>query len=148
MPAGRPRERIPEKEELISLGKDLLEWAEGEPEKGEHRNRWCDWYSIRHFFISSQWKLMVQKPEFRPYYEKAQSYLGNRWIYGDINPSISHRFLRVYCLEMKEDEDELKEKANEKLALEQLEMLAKFFGTIQEARKIANIKTPKEYTSA
>jgi hypothetical protein len=104
MPAGRPRTSVPEKNELIELGKDLLQWA-SEKKKGELRCRWCEWYSRKHFFIRAQWKHMIEKPEFRPYYESAQGYLADRWIDGTINQSIAHRYLRLYDPDLRENED-------------------------------------------
>lgn len=104
MPAGRPRTSVPEKEELIKLGEDLLAWASEEQDK-ELRCRWCEWYACKHFFIRAQWKHMIEKEEFRPYYEAAQPYLAQRWIDGTINQSIAHRYLRIYDPELKEHED-------------------------------------------
>lgn len=104
MPGGRPRESIPEKAELIELGKDLLAWA-GEKKKGELRCRWCEWYARKHFFIRKQWKRMVDTEEFRPYYEAAQTFLADRWIDGTINQAIAQRYLRIYDPELKEQED-------------------------------------------
>lgn len=104
MPAGRPRTSIPEKEELIALGEDLLSWA-SQKVKGELRCRWCEWYAKKHFFIRAQWKHMIEKPEFRPYYETSQAYLAEKWIDGTINQSIAHRYLRIYDPELREQED-------------------------------------------
>jgi hypothetical protein len=104
MPAGRPRTSIPDKEELIELGKDLLEWA-SEKKKGELRARWCEWFAKKHFFLRAQWKHMIEKQEFRPYYEAAQAYLAEKWIDGTINQSIAHRYLRLYDPELRESED-------------------------------------------
>lgn len=103
-PGGRPRTSVPEKEELIELGKDLLKWA-SEKKKGELRARWCEWFSCRHFFVRAQWKHMIEKPEFRPYYEAAQPYLADRWIDGTINQAIAQRYLRIYDPELREHED-------------------------------------------
>ncbi len=100
----RPRTSVPEKEELIKLGEDLLQWA-SEKKKGELRCRWCEWYSRKHFFIREQWKRMLDTEEFRPYYESAQTYLADKWIDGTINQSIAHRYLRIYDPELKEHED-------------------------------------------
>lgn len=101
---GRPRTSVPEKEELILLGEDLLSWA-AEKKKGELRCRWCEWYSRKHFFIRAQWKHMIEKPEFRPYYEAAQTFLADRWIDGTINQAIAQRYLRIYDPELRENED-------------------------------------------
>lgn len=104
MVAGRPRTSIPEKDELIELGKDLLAWA-SEKKKGELRCRWCEWYAKRHFFIRAQWKHMIEKEEFRPYYEHAQAYLAERWLEGPIHHSLAHRYIRIYDPELRQEED-------------------------------------------
>jgi hypothetical protein len=104
MPGGRPRTSVPEKEELIKLGEDLLEWASTKA-KGELRCRWCEWYAKKHFFIRKQWKHMIEKEEFRPYYEAAQPYLAEKWIDGTIHQSIAQRYLRIYDPELREQED-------------------------------------------
>jgi hypothetical protein len=101
---GRPRTTVPESEEIIELGKDLVEWASTEVE-GELRCRWCEWYSIKHFMLRKVWKRLVDTPEFRPYYEIAQGLLGKRWIDGSIHQSIAQRYLRVYDAELRESED-------------------------------------------
>jgi hypothetical protein len=104
MVAGRPRTSVPEKQELIALGEDLLAWA-SEKKKGELRCRWCEWYARKHFFIRKQWKRMLDTEEFRPYYEAAQAFLGEKWIDGTINHSIAQRYLRLYDPELREQED-------------------------------------------
>ena len=104
MVAGRPRTCIPEKDELIKLGQDLLDWA-SEKVEGELRCRWCEWYAKKHFFIRKHWKRMLDTEEFRPYYETAQAYLSEKWINGTINQSIAHRYLRIYDPELRENED-------------------------------------------
>lgn len=108
MAGGRPRESIPDKDELIELGKDLLAWASKKDinKKGDLlRCRWCEWYAAKHFFIRKQWKRMIDTEEFRPYYEAALVYLGNRWVDGTINQSIAQRYLRLYDPDLREDED-------------------------------------------
>jgi len=104
MPAGRPRTSIPDKKELIQLGEDLLAWA-SHKKLGELRCRWCEWYAKRHFFLRKHWKRMVDTEEFRPYYEAAQVYLGEKWIDGTINQAIAQRYLRIYDPELREHED-------------------------------------------
>ena len=107
----RPRTSVPEDEELIKLGEDLVQWA-SEKKKGELRCRWCEWFARRHFFIRAQWKHMIEKESFRPYYEMAKSYLGDKYIDGTINASIAQRYLKIYDPEVRESEDQdLKDKA-------------------------------------
>lgn len=103
--SGRVRTVTPEKEELIALGEDLIEWAAFKTKKDEIRSRYCQWYTEKGF-TGLQWQQMKDKPEFRWYYERAQCLLGNKYVDGTVNPSIAHRFLRVYCPEVKVEENE------------------------------------------
>lgn len=104
MPAGRPRTAVPEKEELIKLGEDLLNWAKN-PDPNNPNFFWSEWYTSRGF-VRNQWKKMVDKEEFRSYYEQAQPFLAKPYVNGTINASIAHRFMRHYCPEVKEEENE------------------------------------------
>lgn len=105
MPAGRPRSAIPEKDELIDLGKDLVAWAAEKVKKGEPiRVRYCDWYTDRGF-IRKQWEHMREKPEFQWYYERARTLLGLKYVDGTVNQSIAHRYLRIYDPEVRDAED-------------------------------------------
>ncbi len=105
MPGGRPRTAIPEKEEVIELGKDLVSWATKQTRKGEPiRTRFCDWYTDQGF-IRKQWEHMREKPEFQWYYEKARSLMATRYIDGTVNPSIAHRYLRIYDPELRDEEN-------------------------------------------
>lgn len=105
MTAGRPRSAIPEKEELIELGKELVKWASEEQKKGEPiRVRFCDWYTAKGF-IRKQWEHMREKPEFQWYYELARSLMAIRYIDGTVNQSIAHRYLRMYDPELRDEEN-------------------------------------------
>lgn len=106
---GRPRTRVPEKEELIELGKKLVAWAEKKHEDGENiRVRFCDWYTAEGF-VMKQWEHMREKPEFQWYYERARSIMALRYVDGTVNQSIAHRYLRIYDPEVRFEEDQQKE---------------------------------------
>lgn len=105
MPIGRPRTATPEKEDLISLGELLVKWALQKQEEGEPiRVRFCDWYT-QLGFIRKQWEHMREKPEFQWYYERARSALALRYLDGTVNPSIAHRYIRMYDPELRDSED-------------------------------------------
>lgn len=105
MAGGRPRSAIPEKEELIQLGKELVQWASEKQKKGDPiRVRFCDWYTEQGF-VRKQWEHMREKPEFQWYYEKARSLMALRYVDGTVNQSIAHRYLRMYDPELRDDED-------------------------------------------
>jgi hypothetical protein len=113
MAGGRPR-KVPERDELIELGKDLVEWS-----KNPNSWRYPEWYTQKGL-IDTQWNAMILHDEFLDYYQTCRANLARRYIDGTINPSIAHRFLRHYVSEVKEEEnEELEFKA--KLAKETLE---------------------------
>lgn len=102
---GRPRTLIPEKEELIELGKQLVEWASSPHKRGEPiRVRFCDWYTDQGF-VRKQWEAFRDHPDFNWYYEKARSLMAIRYVDGTVNQSIAHRYLRMYDPELRDDED-------------------------------------------
>lgn len=116
MAAGRPRSVSPPKDKVIELGKDLVQWAT-EPTKGKDlRCRYCQWYSLKHHMLKSEWNLLIDLEEFRPYYEQAQAALAQRFIDGSVNQSIAHRLLRIYAPDIKDQEDQ---DANEEIARQQ-----------------------------
>lgn len=49
---------------------------------------------------------MLEKEEFRAYYEKAKDGIARRYIDGTIHPSIAQRFLRIYFPLLKAEENE------------------------------------------
>jgi hypothetical protein len=101
----RPRTAIPEKQELIELGKQLVEWAAKQTKKTEPlRVRFCDWYTDQGF-IRKQWESFRDKPEFLWYYEKARSLMALRYVDGTVNQSIAHRYLRMYDPELRDEEN-------------------------------------------
>ena len=105
---GRPRTAIPEHDELVELGKDLVEWASDQSEEAKKECRWrfCDWYCIKQGFIKKQWNHMCEKPEFQAYHEQARTLLGTNYMNGSVNASIAHRFLWKYVDDVKEGEKE------------------------------------------
>ncbi len=105
MAGGRPRTAIPEKSELIKLGEELVAWAKTKINEGEPiRVRFCDWYTEQGF-IRNQWEQMTEKPEFRWYHERARSILALRYVDGTVNQSIAHRYLRIYDLDVRDEEN-------------------------------------------
>jgi len=102
-PVGAPRSTSPSKEELIKLGKDLVEWASEKTD--EKRTSFSFWYAIKHDFIQEEWKLFKQKEEFRPYYEKARALLANKIHSDELEKGMAHRYIRLYDRDLAEEED-------------------------------------------
>lgn len=103
-PIGRPRVICPPHDDLIALGQEMIEFLETHPDILHIQ----EWYSIEKMILYKDWKNITQKPEFFPYYEKAMSIVGRKYIdkKSDIRDSISHRFIRHYFKHVKEEEDE------------------------------------------
>lgn len=105
-PVGAPRTTCPSIEECVELGKDLVKWATEETK--ELRTAFCFWYSLKHGFLRSDWKLMKQKKEFRPYYEQARAALAKKMHTQELEKGMSHRYIRMYDRDLEEDENEQK----------------------------------------
>ncbi len=108
MVSGRLRTTTPEDPELIKLGQELVKWATDE-KTDELRCRFSQWYSLIKGITHNEWDLMLQKPVFRGYYEKAQTALAQKYVDGSVKDSIGHRFLRIYSPEVKHQENQDKE---------------------------------------
>lgn len=124
MAAGRPRTTTPPPEELIKLGEELLKWATEEIESKDrpYRFRFAQWYSLKKGILDKEWELMIAKPEFRGYYEASRVALSANLTDGTIKDSLAHRFLRTYCPEVKQDEDD-NARFLQSLRIEELEKL-------------------------
>ena len=69
MAGGRPPNLF-STEEVIELGKDLLAWIESSA--GKETLIWVDWYYNKHNMFRHDWKSLIQRPQFLPYYELAR----------------------------------------------------------------------------
>ena len=98
---GRPRTVSLEPEEMVALGKEMVEWVKSN--KPIHLKQW---YGIEKDFVRKQWRTMKECPEFLPYYEKALNIISINYIDGEINPSIAQRFLRIYFDDLRDQEDQ------------------------------------------
>ncbi len=102
---GAPRTVTPEKDELIELGKELLEWAEDTSQ--ELRYHLNQWYTLKHGFTKKEWDCMCDKPEFKAYHDQARVALAARYVDSSIHPSIAQRFLRLYFPDLVKSENDL-----------------------------------------
>ena len=76
------------------LGKELALWATEETE--EFRCLFQQWYSIKKGILRKEWKTLIQRPEFVPYYEIAQAALAIKCLDGSMKEGFGHRYLRLY----------------------------------------------------
>ena len=103
MVAGAPRTVTPPYDDLIALGKEMVQWFKDHPETLHIQ----EWYSIEKMILYKDWKAIIVKPEFFPYYEQALAIVGKKYLdkTSNIRDSVSHRFIRHYFKHTKEDED-------------------------------------------
>lgn len=101
MPA--PRTVTPPDEELEELGKEMVEWV-----KKNNPIHLSQWYSQEKMIIYKDWKAMIQKESFLPYYERALLYVGMQYLdkNSNIREGVSQRWQRVYFKELRDTEDE------------------------------------------
>ena len=96
----RPRTVTFPPDEMILLGDEMISWI-----KENDPFHLSEWYTIEKGFTYSQWKSMIVREEFIPYYEKALKLVGRKYLNGDVNPSIAQRWQRVYFNDIRERED-------------------------------------------
>jgi len=99
---GAPRTVCPEKDDLIELGKEMVEWVIDN--KPFHLSAW--WRG--HLGLPySTYKSMTQRKEFIPYHDKAMGLISQNYLNGNVPPAIASRFVRLYFADLcnKEDED-------------------------------------------
>ena len=104
MAGGRPRKVSFSPDEMIELGKEMIEWV-------RHNDplHLSQWYTIHKGFIYKEWKTFIQRPEFVPYYEVALKMVGMKYLDGEskkIKQGISERWQRVYFRDLCEKEDD------------------------------------------
>ncbi len=100
-PAHRPRVITPPPEDVVSLGKEMVEWIEiNDP------YHLSEWYTIEKGFTYNQWKQFLKCEEFGPYYEIALKMVGKGYLNGKVDKSISQRWQRVYFKDLREEEND------------------------------------------
>jgi len=117
-PGGRPRTVSFSEEEMIDLGKEMVEWV-----KQNDPLHLSEWYTIEKMFIYEEWKTFIQRKEFIPYYQRALKIVGKNYLHnnGKVNPGISQRWQRVYFKDLKEQEDQDLDDAAKRASKENLE---------------------------
>ncbi len=107
MVAGAPRTVCPSPEEMVELGKQMIQWIKDHPE-ALHVSAW---YSCEMFITRKTWDTMIDKEEFIPYYELALSLISQKYLDKDSNvrEGVSQRWQRSYFRDLKKNEDQDKD---------------------------------------
>ena len=101
-PSGAPRVFSLPPEEMIALGEEMIKWIlENNP------IHLTQWWAIHKNFTDRQWDAMRHIEEFVPYYQKALKIIGLQYLQknSEIEPSLKHRWQRVYFKDLKRCED-------------------------------------------
>lgn len=98
---GRKRWVSPEKEDLIALGQEMLDWVTANDPL--HISAWWRAHKGMEFKF---WDTISQRAEFIPYHSEAMGKVALNMINGAVHPSIAQRFLRIYFRDLKLEEDE------------------------------------------
>lgn len=98
----RPRTVSLSPDEMIELGKEMVEWV-----KLNDPLHLSAWYSLEKSILESEWKQYVEKEEFRGYYEQAMRLIGQKYLDKEsrVRNGVAERWLRVYFKDLKESED-------------------------------------------
>ncbi|HSX38122.1 MAG TPA: hypothetical protein VLE95_04745 [Chlamydiales bacterium] len=115
---GRPPNCGFSNHELLVLGEELLLWMEQTDENGTEVVHLSEWYSAIKHIPRSQWKSLIQRDCFLPYYEKAMDWLGVKLLKNKNLPvAYGSRFLGIYFREIREYEQTvMQEKIDYELA--------------------------------
>jgi len=99
----RPRSVTLEPEGMIALGKEMVDWVNDNPDT----IHLCEWYSLQKHITYNEWKTIIQKKEFIPYYEEAISIIGLKYLKKDsiIRDNIAPRWVRIYFKDLRDSED-------------------------------------------
>ncbi len=101
----RPRVFSFSKEEMIALGKEMVEYVKKNKKTILHL---CEWYTIEKGYTYNEWKNFIQKEEFFPYYEQALKIVGLKYVdkNSNVRDNISPRWQRIYFGDIRESEDQ------------------------------------------
>jgi hypothetical protein len=127
--SGRPPLKIPD-EDLDALGHDLLDWLDT---VGSNKAFFQDWYFDKHGLTRGDWKSLIQRQGFLPYYEIARLKMTRNLMYGDLDKGYVHRYLGLYDDQLHDHEEGVKDReaGRKKLDSTNLQALAEGFGRMQ-----------------
>ncbi len=107
---GRPPNPGYTNDEVIVLGEELITWMKKVDEEGFEVVHLSEWYSGVRGIPRTQWKSIIQRDCFLPYYERAIIWIGVKILKNKHLPTAyGSRFLGIYFSEVREYEREIAE---------------------------------------
>src|SRR5215831_15406541 len=106
---GRPPKYFSD-DKCHQLGQDLLSWLD-DPKGGKEQIFFVRWYYHKHGMFRDDWKALIQREIFLPYYEIARKVMVENLMRNeDIYQSYGGRYLAMYDDELRADEEAVKDR--------------------------------------
>jgi hypothetical protein len=104
MAAGRPRTVSFCEDDMMVLGREMVDYVKRNKADILHLS---EWYTIERGFTYKEWRTFILRAEFVPYYEQALKIVARKYLdkSSNVKDGIAHRWLRVYFADLKECED-------------------------------------------
>lgn len=134
----RPRSVSLSDEEMISLGEEMCQWVSDN--KPMHL---CEWYSFEKNITDSDWDAMRKIPSFLHYYNKALKLVGMQYLSKEspVEPSLKQRWQRVYFKDLKKQEDEDLDAAEERKVKAANQNISAFTVTPEQLKSLLNARS-------
>lgn len=95
-------------EECEILGKDLVEWIKTQREQ----THFIEWYYDRHGMFRDDWKALVQRAVFLPFYKVARQLMTAQMMKSKMHPSYINRYIAMYDDELRDEEKSIRDEKN------------------------------------
>lgn len=126
-------------EDLPKMGEDLIKWLENE---GRYQFMFEPWYFRIHGMFRKDWKELIQRETFRPYYEIARKIMASNMVMNkDVPQSYGNRYLGLYDDEVHHHEEDIRDKEAARKNLDEDSEAIK--GTVSEMRDLLSTFLPK-----
>lgn len=135
---GAPRTVSLPEEDMVALGQEMVDWViKNEP------LHLAQWWAVEKMITEKQWDTYQQKEEFIPFYRKALTLIGLKYLSKEspIDPNLKNRWQRVYFKDLKKEEDEtakyhadLKKEEQKDISPELLALGKRFCQELEEHR--------------
>lgn len=108
MVAGRPP-KVHSDEEVVSLGKEMVDWIIEKIESGKPPVHLTQWYVLNKRISYPDWDLLRRREQFRQYYDTATDLMAlSTMTNKDLEVAYGSRFLGLYSKDLRQHEKDVK----------------------------------------
>lgn len=108
MAMGRPPKTYSD-EEVISLGKELVEWIRKRFSSKDMPTHLTEWYALEKNILYPDWDMLRKREDFRQYYDSALELMALCTLKNQkLEVAYGSRFLGVYSKDLRKHEKEIK----------------------------------------